>query len=86
MIIKRGKVSFRKMRSVGGVMVSCKGDKGSVLEAEFSSKKPTTIKVKNNFGTRFLQVSKNGETKTIEVEIGEIFTIELDGNVVVKSN
>ena len=76
-----GKISFKKMRSVGGVLVSCKGDNGKVLEVTFTSKKPTKIKVKNNFDSDCLAVlSKDGE-KQIQVKKGEIFT---DENLTVK--
>lgn len=78
-----GKISFKKMRSRGGVMVSCKGENGYVLEAEFTSKKPMRINVKNNFKSNSLKVCQNGLVKIIEVEEGEIFTLNLNGKTTV---
>ena len=81
-----GKVSFKKMRSQGGVLVSCNGDKGKVLNATFTSKKPIKIKVKNNFDSEALTVVSNGETKQIQVKKGDLFELDLTGTIVVKAN
>ena len=81
-----GKVSFKKMRSQGGVLVSCNGDKGKVLDATFTSKKPTKIKVKNNFASENLTVASNGEKMQLQVKRGELFELDLCGTIVIKIN
>lgn len=81
-----GKVSFKKMRSVGGVMVSCNGENGRVLDATFTSKKPIKIKVKNNFNSEILTIVSNGEVKQIRAKKGDLFELDLSGVITVKAN
>ena len=76
-----GKISFTKMRSVGGVLVSCKGDKNGVTYAKFESKKQIEIKVKNNFGASKLSVITGGKESVLTVEQGEIFSVAVLGKV-----
>ena len=81
-----GKVSFKKMRSIGGVLVSCKGENGKVLQATFTTKKPMRIKVKNNFDSELLTVTARDGDRQIRVKRGEIFSLDLIGAVAVKGN
>lgn len=81
-----GRVSFKKMRSRGGVLVSCEGRFDGVERAVFESKKPIKIKVKNNFNADALTVDLNGKTFEIKVSKGEVFSLDLIGKAVVKKS
>ncbi|MBR2336891.1 MAG: glycoside hydrolase N-terminal domain-containing protein [Clostridia bacterium] len=78
-----GKISFKKMRSRNGVMVSCTGENGEVKTAELSSKRAISVKIKNNFGSNRLKVLQNSKETVVDVERGEIFTVDLLGKAVV---
>ena len=78
-----GEISFKKMRSRGGVLVSCKGSYKGVEKAVFQSKKQISVKVKNNFGTENLTVITKGKVTNISVKTGEIFSLEINGKVTV---
>ena len=76
-----GKISFTKMRSKGGVLVSCKGSKKGVTYAKFESKKQIEIKVKNNFGSDKLSVTTSDGASVLTVAQGEIFPVTVSGKV-----
>lgn len=76
-----GKISFSKMRSIGGVLVSCKGFKGVVEQAILQTKKLTTVKIKNNFSACELTVDYGNKREVIKVAQGEIFEVSVLGKV-----
>ncbi|MBQ9728307.1 MAG: glycoside hydrolase N-terminal domain-containing protein [Clostridia bacterium] len=74
---KDREVSFKKIRSMGGVLVSAKSKNNLLAQAEFESLKPTTVRVKNVFADRVVYVEKNGKAEAITADEEDMFTVEL---------
>lgn len=79
---KNRKISFRNLRSYGGVLVSATMKNGVCQSFTLKSKKTITVRMKNVFGKERIAFS-NG--KAVDCPIGEIFQIEFDGNLTYKS-
>lgn len=79
-----GEVSFKRLRSRGGVLISCLGDCNGVKVALFESEKMAVVKVKNNFASDKLAITYGDKTEVVSVPQGEIFEIEINGRTVVE--
>ena len=79
---KNRKISFRNLRSYGGVLVSATMENGICQSFTLKSKKHITISLKNVFGKEQIAFS-NGAV--IDCPIGEIFQIECEGKLTYKS-
>ena len=78
---KNQKISFRDLRSYGGVLVSATMENGICQSVTLKSKKRITISLKNVFGKERIAFS-NGAV--IDCPIGEIFQIECEGKLTYK--
>lgn len=70
-------VSFKNLRSYGGVLVSAEYKNGLTAGITLRSSRKQTVKVKNTFGTDTLVIKTGKETRTVTVGVGEVFTLEL---------
>ena len=75
------KVSFKRLRSYQGVLVSAKKSRGQLREITLESKRSILIKLKNNFGTSDLIVRNKDDECKITVAPNECFEIALKGKV-----
>lgn len=73
-------VSFKNLRSMGGVLVSAKLKKGKIVKFKLKSDKPVRIKIVNNFGRDRLDFGKT----VIECKQGEIFELDVNGKTELK--
>lgn len=71
-------ISFKKLRSYNGVLVSASKKESNVTSFSLYSKKTVTVKVMNNFGFDTLSFS-NGQT--IYCKQGETFVLTFKGNI-----
>ena len=61
---KKKEISFEKLRSYGGVLVSAKAEKGQLAEVSLEVQRPMRIRMKNTFGTNVILVQSNGISET----------------------
>ena len=71
-------ISFKRLRSYNGVLVSASKKDTEVTSFRLYSKKKVTVKVMNNFGKEILLFS-NGQK--IECKSGETFELNFKGNI-----
>lgn len=71
-------VSFERLRSYGGVLVSAACAHGVITRLRLESSAPKTFCVKNVFGRTHLRFSDGQET---DCPIGELFTIRVNGTI-----
>ncbi|MBO5305220.1 MAG: glycoside hydrolase N-terminal domain-containing protein [Clostridia bacterium] len=67
-------ISFKKLRTVGGVLASAKAKKNKATELVLEAPREAEIRIKNTFGET-LTVEQNGKTQTLKVALGEIFSL-----------
>ena len=79
------KVSFKRLRSYGGVLVSAEYENGKTKKAVFESRRNIKIKILNNFGKDSIIIETNGKIESIKVAVGEIFEINLSGKITVST-
>ena len=73
---KEREVSFEKLRSYGGVLISAK-TKGNDVSATVYVDKPTTIRVKNVFHSEKVRVTGKTQVRILQDKQG-FFEIELE--------
>lgn len=69
-------ISFKRLRTVGGVLVSAKAKNNKATELTLESPKERDITVKNTLGET-LTVEQNGNREQIKIALGECFTLRL---------
>ena len=74
-------VSFKKLRSYGGVLVSAEMKNGLPVVVTMEAKKPTSVLLKNTFGKPSVTVKGVDGEKTVCEKDG-YFTVEITGGKV----
>lgn len=64
---KDREISFKKLRSVGGVLVSAKARENKLTELCLESKGAQTLRLKNTFDGEAVLLSQNGKTERLSV-------------------
>ena len=80
------RVEVKKMRAIGGVTVSFKGDRDGVEEATFTSKRTEEILIKNTFKSQRLMVADENGEREITIGFGEVFKLILNKKVKIYLN
>ena len=73
---KDKKISFKKLRSIGGVLLSATLNKNVLEGVVLETQKPKTLRLKNTFGVGQVCVD-DGFTKRVAVDTDGFFIIEL---------
>lgn len=73
---KDKKISFKKLRSIGGVLLSATLNKNVLENVVLETQKPQTVRLKNTFGVGQVCVD-DGFTKRVAVDTDGFFIIEL---------
>lgn len=74
---KKAKLSFKKLRSYGGVEVSARCDFGKTTGAGLRLPRKMTVKIKNTFGADTLVAKQGGQTRTYTEKDGYFY---VEGN------
>lgn len=74
---KKREISFKKLRTYGGVLVSAKAKDGCLCEVSFFAPKKMTILIKNTFGTEKVVLKYQNSIKTLSDKNG-YFEIPLE--------
>ncbi len=73
---KDNALSFKRLRTVGGILVSAKAKKNRATELALESLRETDLSIKNTLGESLI-LEQNGKRETLRVALGEVFTIRL---------
>ncbi len=81
---QKKKLAFKKLRSVGGVLISAEYQNGKTRSVTLEKKTPQTVKIKNTFGKDIVTV-KTAEGAYELTETDGYFVIEITGGKVTVS-
>ena len=75
---KTGKVSFKNLRSYGGVLVSAKWQNG-LQEVALQAKKAGVLRIKNGFEGEYARLQTGSSEQTIKAQDGFFTVLLADG-------
>ncbi|MBO7274312.1 MAG: hypothetical protein J6V22_05600, partial [Clostridia bacterium] len=70
-------VSFKNLRSYGGVIVSAEYKNGLTQSITLRSARKQAVSIKNTFGAESLVINTGKETTTVTVGVGEVFSLSI---------
>lgn len=73
---KDREISFKKLRTMGGTLVSAKAKKNRATELTLETTRERNITIKNTL-SETLAVEQNGKTERLTIALGETFTLHL---------